>query len=304
MTNTTAAWTWGQSVATTGTGPTATVEIDVRVPGRSEPEPVVVPLADARVLHAMLGDAIREVGEGGEAAVTEAAPVDRAAVVREAADAITAVIDADKARFPARSNDRAALGGAREIVLGLIGTPPAGAVQAGQVVDRVALIREAIDRLETRARQAPAPGARLHSFRDVAHVLIAELRGMADEAQQCGTPSPDGKFKCALEPHRAGLHADMPLAAIAPNGSRMVWETPVVPTPCSQPNPCEDGELCGVHEEEQAHADGEHEYCGVTCEVSMPSEPMRNFILAKGYPGTEGALNQLLRRAAMRGEAL
>lgn len=116
--------------------------------------------------------------EHAEQAVT----VDRTAILREAADAITAVIDADKARFPARSNDRAALGRAREIVLGLIGKPPAGAVQTGQVVDQVALIREAIDRLETRARQAPAPGARLHSFRDVAHVLIAELRDMADEA--------------------------------------------------------------------------------------------------------------------------
>jgi hypothetical protein len=68
--------------------------------------------------------------------------------------------------------------------------------------------------------------------------------------------------------------------------------------PCSQPNPCEDGELCGVHEEAQAHAEGEHEYCGPTCEVQFPSEQMRNFILAKGYPGTAGMLDELLRRAA------
>ncbi|MCU1613899.1 MAG: hypothetical protein JWO98_1439 [Frankiales bacterium] len=72
------------------------------------------------------------------------------------------------------------------------------------------------------------------------------------------------------------------------------------PTPCSQPSPCEDGELCDVHEEEQAHADGEHAFCGVRCEVQFPSEPMRNFILAKGYPGAAGALNELLRRAAER----
>lgn len=70
------------------------------------------------------------------------------------------------------------------------------------------------------------------------------------------------------------------------------------PTPCSQPNPCEDGELCDVHEEELAHAEGEHELCGVTCEVQMPSELMRNFIIARGYPGTAGALAELLRRAA------
>lgn len=70
------------------------------------------------------------------------------------------------------------------------------------------------------------------------------------------------------------------------------------PTPCSQPNPCEDGELCGQHEVEQAHADGDHEYCGVTCEVQFPSDMLRNGVLAKGYPGTAGMLDELLRRAA------
>lgn len=75
------------------------------------------------------------------------------------------------------------------------------------------------------------------------------------------------------------------------------------PTPCSQPNPCEDGEPCATHEEEQAHAEGEHEYCGVTCEVQMPTEPMRNFIIARGYPGTAGALDELLRRARVAGRA-
>lgn len=55
---------------------------------------------------------------------------DREATLREAAGAITAFIEADRARFPRRSNDRAALGAAREIVLGLIGEPrgPAGRV--------------------------------------------------------------------------------------------------------------------------------------------------------------------------------
>ena len=69
-------------------------------------------------------------------------------------------------------------------------------------------------------------------------------------------------------------------------------------TPCSQPNPCEDGELCGNHEVEQAHAEGEHAFCGVTCEVEFPTEMLRNGILAKGYPGTAGMLDELLRRAA------
>jgi hypothetical protein len=70
------------------------------------------------------------------------------------------------------------------------------------------------------------------------------------------------------------------------------------PTPCSVPNPCEDGELCATHEEEQAHAEGEHEFCGITCEIQMPSALMYNSIVAHGIPGTGGMLNELLRRAA------
>lgn len=46
------------------------------------------------------------------------------------------------------------------------------------------------------------------------------------------------------------------------------------------------------------HAAGDHQHCGVTCEVEMPTHHLRNFILAKGYPGTAGALDELLRRAA------
>jgi hypothetical protein len=69
-------------------------------------------------------------------------------------------------------------------------------------------------------------------------------------------------------------------------------------TPCSVPNPCEDGELCATHEEEQAHAEGEHAFCGITCEIVMPSAPMYNSIIAHGIPGTAGMLNELLRRAA------
>jgi hypothetical protein len=45
----------------------------------------------------------------------------------------------------------------------------------------------------------------------------------------CGTPSPDGKFVCALEPHtNAEIHADRPAPDVMPNGRRMVWETPTV----------------------------------------------------------------------------
>ncbi|MFJ2004782.1 hypothetical protein [Streptomyces chartreusis] len=58
-----------------------------------------------------------------ESIVAELRRMDRETVLREAAAAIQAVIDADKAQFPRRSNDRAALGGARQIVLGLIDNP-------------------------------------------------------------------------------------------------------------------------------------------------------------------------------------
>lgn len=75
-------------------------------------------------------------------------------------------------------------------------------------------------------------------------------------------------------------------------------ETQAGRTPCDQPNACDGDELCATHEEEQAHADGEHEYCGPTCEVQFPTELLRNSILAKGYPGTAGMLDELLRRAA------
>lgn len=74
-------------------------------------------------------------------------------------------------------------------------------------------------------------------------------------------------------------------------------------TPCSIPecNTDGNGEPCDRHETEQAHADGEHELCDVTCEVKFPSEEMRNFLVAKGYPGTAGMLAELERRAVARG---
>ncbi|WP_432111394.1 hypothetical protein [Streptomyces sp. YPW6] len=46
------------------------------------------------------------------------------------------------------------------------------------------------------------------------------------------------------------------------------------------------------------HAAGDHQHCDITCEVEMPTEHLRNFVIAKGYPGTAGALDELLRRAA------
>lgn len=54
------AYTWAESVASTGTGNAAVIEIDINAPSETEPVPVEVPLADARILHVMLGGAIAE----------------------------------------------------------------------------------------------------------------------------------------------------------------------------------------------------------------------------------------------------
>lgn len=56
------AFTWAESVASYGIGPTATVDIDVHAPGHDEPVPVEIPLAKARELYAMLGGVLAEHG--------------------------------------------------------------------------------------------------------------------------------------------------------------------------------------------------------------------------------------------------
>lgn len=58
-----------------------------------------------------------------------------------------------------------------------------------------------------------------------------------------------------------------------------------------------DEERADREETAREHAAGIHTHCGVTCEVDMPTELLRNFILAKSYPGAAGALDELLRRA-------
>lgn len=93
-------------------------------------------------------------------------------------------------------------------------------------------------------------------------------------------------------------------AGIAPPSERSgeAQQPETARTPCSDP-PCDEapGQPCAQHEEEQAHAEGEHAQCGPTCEVQFPTEQMRNFILSKGYPGSAGMLDELLRRAAASG---
>jgi len=54
------AFTWAETVASRGTGDTAVIEIDVHAIGHAGPVPVEIPLAEARILHEMLGDVLAE----------------------------------------------------------------------------------------------------------------------------------------------------------------------------------------------------------------------------------------------------
>ncbi|KAF2774663.1 hypothetical protein [Streptomyces sp. OM5714] len=65
-----------------------------------------------------------------------------------------------------------------------------------------------------------------------------------------------------------------------------------------------DEERADREETERDHARGDHTHCGITCEVEMPTEHLRNFVIAKGYPGTKGALAELERRAAAKAPAV
>jgi hypothetical protein len=72
---------------------------------------------------------------------------------------------------------------------------------------------------------------------------------------------------------------------------------------CTEGEECDPGapeayRLCDAHEAAQAHARGEHRWCDITCREAMGTEEMTNFVVAKGFPGTAGALRELLRRAA------
>ncbi|MGW2861889.1 hypothetical protein [Streptomyces sp. NPDC001205] len=125
--------------------------------------------------------------------------------------------------------------------------------------DRAAVLREAADDLATAfgdpmAKHIGLLGA-AHLRRRAREVEAGrpDLRRMADGAQQPEAPRCDVEFE-------GGGRCGKP-AGHRPPGS----DDPHVPTPCSIPNPCEDGELCARHEREQAHAEGEHAFCGDEC---------------------------------------
>lgn len=69
-------------------------------------------------------------------------------------------------------------------------------------------------------------------------------------------------------------------------------------TPCGPDDTvCQNGERCDTHETELAHAEGNHDYCGLTCETEFPSDMIRNTILFRAIPGSKNMLAELERRA-------
>jgi hypothetical protein len=76
---------------------------------------------------------------------------------------------------------------------------------------------------------------------------------------------------------------------------------PPKPSPCSDP-PCgyEKDELCDTHATEKAHAEGDHQWCDITCQDNLTWEMLRNGILWRAAPGSPKMLDELLRRATNR----
>ncbi|MFB8182572.1 hypothetical protein ACFC8N_42615 [Streptomyces sp. NPDC055966] len=105
--------------------------------------------------------------------------------------------------------------------------------------------------------------------------------------------NPSGAPQCDVEFEGGGRCAKP--AGHRPPGS----DDPHVPAPVVQQAAAAetDEERADREATERDHARGDHTYCGITCETEMPTEHLRNFVIAKGYPGTRGALDELLRRA-------
>lgn len=229
-------------------------------------------------------------------------PVSRAAVLREAADAVARLID-DGEHDP-------------DCLVYELRSMASTAEKVDE--EQPEPVSPAYERLKDAASKANADAAThaMHGIKRVfqlarrhgtgsipaAEVLAAlgldenantVVRRMADEEQ------PAAACICTEDawPPHCPCRADEYRAAAAAPADKIVAAMHV---PCSFP-PCNTdgtGEPCDRHEQEQAHTDGFHEDCGVTCEVQYPSEQLRNFLLAKGYPGSAGMLDELLRRAA------
>ncbi|MFF7147534.1 hypothetical protein ACFZAO_05605 [Streptomyces griseoaurantiacus] len=109
------------------------------------------------------------------------------------------------------------------------------------------------------------------------HWSAAKTMRQSHTADQCpGAPQPEDPAAVALAPLEAAVRAD-----------RHALRERI-----------DEEQRADREETARDHARGDHTHCGITCEVELPTEHLRNFVIAKGYPGTKGALDELLRRAA------
>ena len=136
--------------------------------------------------------------------------------------------------------------------------------------DRAAVLREAADHVEAMMAEAyeRALSEDEIGYGNGLENAMQELRRLAAEAQ----PATETQCKCPAEICRCHH------------------------TPAAEAET--DEQRADREETERDHTAGNHQYCGLTCEVEYPTEALRNFILAKGYPGTAGLLAELERRAA------
>lgn len=138
--------------------------------------------------------------------------------------------------------------------------------------DRAAILREAAEVVDN-PDGAFASNASDWGFIHARTEMAAKLRRMADEAQPetpecdgCGHPVHPAR-ECPVTLYGERCACDEPVAVEAQPQSDTETRTP-----CSVPNPCEDGgEPCDRHEREESHADGEHELCGPECDAGQPS---------------------------------
>jgi len=169
---------------------------------------------------------------------------------------------------------------------------------ANPTPDRVTAIYDAIDAFQ-----------RKHKTSGLQHAQIRAL--LAEHLNEALPAAPDAET-LPVELHRLSLSDALDLGTGAPWDAiygRIVElrhlpdadPAPAVVPPADQtamaPAVETDEERADREETARDHARGDHTYCGITCEAEMPTEHLRNFLIAKGYPGTKGALDELLRRA-------
>lgn len=179
------------------------------------------------------------------------------------------------------------------------------------IVDRNAMIWRAVHAALDSV--LPAPDQRAVMLTDREKAMLGFALEMAQEEIHARSLEVTDEDRAALEGLRRLAEAQQdaePERGCAHCGGGHDWDdceeyTALVAREARQ-EPTQDGEERETDEQradreetERDHTTGDHTYCGITCETELPTEHLRNFVIAKGYPGTKGALDELLRRAAV-----